>query len=181
MKTRRSGWGRALLITFAVLAVPVAGVYAWWHWKFPYGHRTCFMPCMLNSLQVYAWDHEGAFPAGTNSYRALQKLFPEYLPVADNFAGVSGNIRAARRIVSSSGTLTSNESSWVYIPGLSLNDDPALVILYERARGISGNGARSSGHAAGFLGGDIRQIPDAEWEVFLAEQAKLRARLKKSP
>jgi hypothetical protein len=173
------------VVLFLVLAsipfVIAGGIYGWWHWKFPYGHRACFMPCMLNALRLHADANGGAFPDGTNSYAALQKLFPTFMPSQQNFAGISGDIDATSRAIAYSRVLTSNESSWVYIKGLKASDGDDLMILYERTPGVSGNGAKASGHAVGFCGGHTRMIPDAEWGSFLAEQAKLRARLQPPP
>jgi hypothetical protein len=167
------------LIALVTLALFVGVIYGGFRWQFPYGHRTCFLPCMLSALRIYAHEHEHAFPDGTNAHVALQKLYPQFMTAADNLAGVTGNIAVTRVVLSTNGNLTSNESSWVYIPGLKDTDDGDLMILYERTSGVGSNGRRMpGGRVVGFINGSMRMIPDAEWERFLAEQAKLRVKVK---
>src|SRR5688572_18308612 len=84
------------LITLIGVAL-MGGVYGLFRFKYPYGTRTCFLPCLNSALQLYAHDHNGAFPDDLNPYVALQKLYPEYMPNAEGLAGISGDRKAIAR------------------------------------------------------------------------------------
>lgn len=165
-----------LLLPLAVLLL--AGWMAY-HLEFPFGARTCFLPCTTMALVLYSQDHQGWFPRNTNSYAdCLLELYPKYLSNPDLLAGISGDRKKMRDLVIGKPTsLGTNETSWVYIPGFRNDDSPPVAILWENREGLQFNGKRRSGHAVGMSDGSHRQVLRNQWQGFSQEQAKLRARI----
>lgn len=148
------------------------GVY---RWNYPFGARTCAMPCVLTALRHYANEHGHAFPFGqTSSIECLKLLYPEYVSDAKLLAGISGDRRQLQKRLANGNEIDDNCSSWVYWPGFREDDDFSLAIIWERQPGIGFNGKRSSGHCVGFADGTSRQIPTSRWIAFVAEQERLR-------
>lgn len=144
---------------------------------YPHGCRSCTLRCMHGALLAYAADNFGTFPESTNGeYAALGKLYPEYAPSGIELAGVSGNIDATVNALQNKRTLDAATTSWVYFQGFSQNDDPRIAILWESTGGLYPNGRRNffGGHAVLFLGGDITNVPAADWEIFVKQQDQLR-------
>ena len=141
---------------------------------YPYGSQPAALPILLNALRSYAMDHSNRFPdIGGDPYRSLQALYPGYIS-PDYLAGISGDHKGTKRQILGGGHLNSNISSLVYVPGLSLTNDPQTAILWERRTGVAFNGRRSPGRPVGFISGEVKQIPDTEWRIFLSNQAALR-------
>lgn len=164
------------LTTCVLLMAAVVGCWELGRRKFPYGHRTCCLPCMVGLLVSYSIEHDDNFPDGTNSYAALQKLWsPSLSGSHEVLAGISGDIDTTSARLKARQPISSNECSWVYFPGLRYDDNRELMLIYERVSGIGFNGRRTSGHAVGFIDGHHSQIPESQWESFLANQNKLRA------
>jgi hypothetical protein len=162
-------WIAILALTSGVLAV-IAGTFAY-RFMYPYGRRTCFLPCMVTSLHAYAFEHEGRFPTGEDSFEALAKLHPMYdSGRGDMLAGLTGDRDAVSFKLQLGMKLSSNECSWVYILGRN-SDSGKAVIIYERRSGVGGNGRRFPGRAVGFSDGSMEQIPDERWAQFIKDQA----------
>ncbi len=146
---------------------------------FPHGHRVCRLPCLVSALRGYAADNDDRFPTGTNSYAALAQIYPRYLKYLPHLAGISGSEEATTKGILEGTGLSEGACSWVYHPGLALDDSPELALIWERNEGLSFNGRRRRGHAVGFVDGAIRQIPLREWSTFLEKQARLRSEAEK--
>jgi len=130
---------------------------------------------MLQALRTYAASNDGSFPNGPgNPVDALRDLYPTYLPDPVPLAGLSGSKKLLREQVTRSLNISEPACSWVYWPGLDINDNAEIAILWEREPGLAFNGRREPGHAVGFIGGNCRQISDAKWQKFLSDQAALR-------
>lgn len=156
------------------------GVYGAFRFVYPFGPRTCFLPCMNNALQTYANANSGVFPDGPDSYAALRKLYPLHMPNADLLAGISGNVKATRAILQTNGLLTSNECSWVYLKGLNSSNPPKTILIYERRTGVYVNGFRKNGRAVGFVDGSASQMDEQAFQRLLVEQQRSRTE-RKSP
>jgi hypothetical protein len=144
---------------------------------FPFGIRTCALPCMLSALNMYAAEHSGYFPGGgTNYFEDLRKLYPQYCEPRI-LAGISGNIRLAQKCLSAGEPLNANTTSWVYFPGLRDSDPPDVMIIYEQASGVLQNGRRTTKgtRVAGFVNGTWKRIPESDWDQFLAVQSARRS------
>src|ERR1039457_5690522 len=65
------------------------------HWMWPYGMRTCCLPCTMDALQVYAGDHFGWFPKDgktpLESFQSLYNKTNDYIVDIGLLAGISGN------------------------------------------------------------------------------------------
>lgn len=168
---------RAVIVTITVLvclSVPL-GIYAWYRREYPFGYRTCWLPCMMMALRIYAADHDGWFPKGGQTpLQSLQLLPQTLLGNQTLLAGISGDRKETRRRVQAGLPLDESVSSWVYFPGFRDDDKPDLAIIWERQPGIAFNGRRASGHAVGFIDGHHERIPEADWPAFVEIQAALR-------
>ena len=162
-------------ILFSIVFILAGGGYLYWRWLYPYGVRTCYLPCMTMALVIYADQHEGWFPHdGTTSVESLKQLYPDAGdPVL--LAGISGDRAAVRARIAANQPLDEFVSSWVYFPGLRV-DDHAAALIWERKEGLTFNGHRAEpgSHAVGFVDGHSEQIPAGQWQSFLEEQARLR-------
>ncbi len=161
-----------LFVSVLVLAIIL---YAAYRYNYPYGSRPACLPVMLGSLNSYANANGGAFPnTGATPLEALRVLHPDYLYNPEPLAGLSGNKNLLRKQISAGSPLTEEASSWVYWPGLRADDNPDIAVIWERKSGLRFNGSRAHGREVGFVGGYMRQIPDASWDVFVRDQERLR-------
>ena len=161
----------------AVLVAMGLAAFATYEYMYPFGHRSCTLPCMHSALFAYAADHYGHFPEGDKGpYDALAKLYPEYTPSGIELAGVSGNVRDVVEALRKGTPFNKALTSWVYVPGLQKDDPHDIAILWESRSGLYSNGRRNSfgGHAVLLIGGDITNVPAANWEKFLKDQERLR-------
>lgn len=158
-------------VSLALVAISL-GVVFWWHERtYPYGHRTCALPCFMVSLQDYARDHSGWYPRTDDNKPALGLLYPGY--ASEGIAGLSHAIPSTLRALSLS-NFTTNDSSWIYFEGLRSDDPGDVAIIYEGRGGIGPNGHAADGYAVGFAGGGHAQIQSVEWAEFTNNQAVLR-------
>ncbi|TAL07526.1 MAG: hypothetical protein EPO07_00055 [Verrucomicrobia bacterium] len=161
----------------ATLALCVIALFHFKHRAWPYGVRTCCLPCMMSSLRCYAYDHEGWYPkGGRNPVDSLRILTdkPDYIGNPELLAGISGDREATKKRITLGLPIDDTVSSWVYFPGFCESDDSKLAIIWERHEGIGFNGHLSNGHAVGFADGHHEQVPQARWAQFLSEQQTLR-------
>jgi len=145
--------------------------------RFPYGKRPAAMLVMYYALRCYANDHDGTLPDSPRGpFAALTSLYPHYCPTGFELAGLSGAIERAQAALRAGSILDESTCSWAYFPGLRVNDNPSLAVLYERREGIRSGGRRSDdvGHAALLLDGTITNVPRAAWTSFLQKQESLR-------
>jgi hypothetical protein len=132
---------------------------------------------MYFALLNYASDHDGWFPnSAKGPLDALQKLYPEYAPSGIELSGISGNIDATVAALRNNTPLDQSLTSWVYMQGFRKDDDPNLAVLWELRGGLYPDGRRNSlgGHAVLLIGGDITNVPAADWESFMKQQEQLR-------
>jgi hypothetical protein len=148
------------------------------HKMFPYGNRTCCLPCTMSALRLYANDHNDWYPKdGQTPLDALQAFYysnPDALGDGSDLAGISGNIIETQRRIKLHLPIDETCSSWVYFPGFRDDDDFSLAIIWERQAGIGFNGRANSGHAVGFADGHHEQIPQERWNEFLKLQEALQ-------
>lgn len=165
---------RPLLVLVAVVAVFTAGFVAFRR-EYPFGVRTCFLPCVLSALRAYAAEHDGWYPRGADTpLQALLALYPRYTPAA-NLAGLTGDIAELTSALKRGVPIADGKSSWTYVPGFR-DDDGEVAILWETRDGVRFNGARGplGSHAVGFADGSHRQIAGGDWDEFTHQQASLR-------
>jgi hypothetical protein len=142
---------------------------------FPYGARSCFMPCMLGALNSYALANAGWFPSANGPTNPLTLLYPTHLGSDSSYlAGLSGDRARMHAQLERDGFVHTNSSSWIYVQGFRADDVPRVAILWDTASGVGPVGQRREGRAVGFNDGSMDQIPDARWEAFMAAQADAR-------
>jgi hypothetical protein len=166
-----------LLLVALLVVAGCAAVVLYRKVTFPYGHRAAVLRSMYFALLNYASEHDGRFPTSEKgNYDALQKLYPEYAPSGIELAGISGNVDAVVAALRNKAPLDQSLTSWVYMQGFTKDDDAGLAVLWESREGLYPNGKRNSfgGHAVLLIGGDITNVPAADWESFLKQQEQLR-------
>jgi hypothetical protein len=147
-----------------------------YHNTYPFGRRTCFVPCTMSALRLYADEHNGWFPDdGKSSVGSFLLLYPKYIGDPKLLAGLSGDRAEVERRLSQGRGFDETVCSWIYFRGFRADDDGKIAILMERREGVAGNGSKCPGHAVGFTYGVHRQISNPEWEQFQKEQERLRA------
>ena len=171
---------KVIFMTVASVALVCGAIYGLYRRFYPYGERTCLMPCTVSSLYMYARDHEGWFPKdGPTPLQSLQMLYPVYLQPPEDLAGISGNEKETVKRLESGQPLDGGVSSWIYFPGFRTNDGDMnrqmVAIIWERHPDIGFNGRRSRGHCVGFSDGAFAQITRGLWPTFLLQQEALRA------
>ena len=160
-------------ILFVALGVGLL-LFCFHRYYYPNGFRSGKLTTFMGALTEYAMDHGGKYPdGGITPIQSLQKLYPRYASSA--LAGMSGDEGRTEAYLRKGKQLDTNVSSWVYFPGFSTSDNPAIAIIWEREAGIFVNGSRASGHAVGFVGGGYGQVSVAEWSTFVQEQQSLRS------
>jgi len=160
----------------------VSAVVGYRVYLYPHGRRPggVSLPGVYGALLTYAQEHNGWFPdSDQGQYRALQLLYNEYCPSGRELAGVSGNPDRTADALRSGTALSSNLSSWVYVPGLRSDDPGALAILWDSKPGLYHDGRRNSfgGRAVLFASGSISNVPAMDWDRFERKQRELRLEL----
>jgi hypothetical protein len=132
----------------------------------------------MMALLDYADRHGGWFPRGEASPEAslsvLHRENPE-LVTPNLLRGKTVPEDAVRARLDSGLLLTPETCGWHYVEGLRKDDDPQLALFWDKA-GLGHNGERLSGggHFICRVGGRVEYVPGEQWEVFLAEQQRLR-------
>ncbi|MCL4181736.1 MAG: hypothetical protein KJ072_28875 [Verrucomicrobia bacterium] len=168
----------AVVVAGVVCLVAVIGLLVE-RWRYPYGRRAACLPMMTMGLTRYAAEHDGWLPkGGITPLASLQQLYPRYVEYAGHFAGLTGDIDLTRDVLVRGGTLTSNLSSWCYIPGFHEDEDPPVAVLWDRVDGLRWNAMRAArgSQAVGFSDGSQRQVSAEEWPVVLKSSLEARAR-----
>lgn len=164
-----------VLIFANVVAFATLTAIAVYRFQFPHGSRPACLPIMLQALSTYSASNQGKYPYGNgSSFAALLELYPSYLVYSEPLAGLCGDRELLKRDLAKGFGLSSNSCSWIYWPGLRSDDDPEIALIWERESGIGFNGQKMSGHAVGFIGGDMRQVPDRDWDEFVRRQEIVR-------
>jgi hypothetical protein len=169
---------KKVIIGCALFLLCASALFYWYHKVFPYGDRTCCLPCMMSALRLYAADHGDWYPkGGRTSLESLQLLYSEandYTGEVGLLAGISGNVKETERRIKAGLQIDEQVSSWTYFPGFRDDDDDKMAIIWERQGGIRFNGSSADGHAVGFADGHHKQIPQEHWGEFLKQQEALR-------
>ena len=161
----------------SIAAALLLSVFLFYRWNYPYGHRTCAVPCTVNALRIYAIQNGGWFPqSSTNGLEALARFAMESKDFRRFAAGLSGNEKLAEALIREGIPLTTEASSWVYFPSFRI-DDPRVCIIWESVEGIGSSGKKAAGHAVGYNDGSVEQIVPSDWQAFQATQARNRSQI----
>ena len=167
---------KVLLILLAIALSCALTVSFALRWLYPFGRKAALLPSMWGGLAAYATDHGGWFPySAQGSYPALAKLYYLNYCTETDLAGVSGSIDHSTAALRHQSSL-SGATSWVYFPGLRIDDPGEVAILWERSPGYYWNGKRNffGGRPVLFANGAISNIAAADWPGFLGKQEQLR-------
>ena len=171
---------RKRLITVAIvlgtIAVLVSGGTVYYKWKYPYGWSHCCIIAMMSSLEQYAVEHGGHYPAGESSPEASLSLLcrSNYMD-AYTIRGMTVPESTVRRILEGGGLLGPDSCGWQYVEGLTQADDPRIALLYcKQALGHNGQRMKDGGRQVVFVGsGGINWLSGDRWPSFLKEQNEL--------
>jgi hypothetical protein len=176
--------GRRLRLTIlfgAIFAGLAASGYGFYCYRYPYGYTHCCDKILCFSLQDYAEQHDGWFPKGEATPQAsLSLLYRLNQALVNTLCGKTVPESVVRPILESGNLLSPETCGWSYVEGLRKDDDSRLAIFWDRV-GLGHFGERLSdgGHWVGFVNGFIEYVPGDQWEQFQAEQARMRAGLKR--
>lgn len=174
-------WVKRGLIALTVVAVLAAGGVAYYHYTFPYGRSHCCDKILYMDLLSYAEKHGGWFPRGEATPEAsLSLLYREDPWIWYTLRGKTVPEEVVKERLESGQLLTPETCGWHYVEGLRKDDDYRLALFWDKV-GLGHNGQRLSGggHMVCFVGCRVEYIPGQQWEAFLAEQERLRARIKR--
>jgi hypothetical protein len=175
---RPNKFARTGVVLVFVLLLCLLATTAYQKYMYPYGRRGggISLPGIYGALVAYAGDHYGWFPrSDKGSYDALQQLYDPYCPSGKELAGVSGRIDMVVDALRAGKPLDGSLTSWVYVPGFRLGDPENIAILWESKSGLYWDGRRNNhgGHAVLLVGGQITNVPAADWDNFLKQQEQL--------
>ncbi|MCE9527366.1 MAG: hypothetical protein K8R36_15070 [Planctomycetales bacterium] len=176
-------WLKRLGILAGLCGVLWGAGLAYHKYHYPYGWSHCCDLQLGGALERYAELHDGWFPNGEKTPEASLSLLYRMDP--DLWYLLPGKT-VPESVVKSrleSGRLLSPETcGWHYVEGLHKDDDKQIAIAWDKV-GLGHNGQRlpDGGHIVLTLFGNHNYIPGKEWGQFLADQAKLRAAVKRPP
>ena len=165
-------------IVVGIITVLMMAGRIYYRSTYPYGWSHCCIIAMMISLQNYADDHDGHYPAGEASPEASLSLLcrSNYLD-HETIRGMTVPSATVYRIVDAGGLLGPDTCGWHYTEGLIRTDDPNLALLYcKQALGHNGQITKDGGRQVVFVGRGIEWITGSNWPSFLQEQKDLLAK-----
>jgi hypothetical protein len=172
-------WVAILLFATTVAALLLVGLgRAWRQHEYPYGWSHCCLKGLALSLQQYAQENSGHFPAGGSCPEASLSLLDRGHngDCAQELCGKTKSVEAARAILQQGKPLGPDTCDWHYVEGLTLADDYRLAIVWDKI-GLGHNGAKlpRGGHSVSRLDCMEEVISESEWPQFIEEQQRLMA------
>jgi len=170
-----------LLSVFGIVVVLATSAWAYYRWKFPYGHSHCCILGVMFALESYAKEHGGRYPSDEPSPEAsLSLLYRSGALDPYTLRGMTIPEETTRSILQGGGLLSPESCGWHYVDGLTQADDRGLALLWcKEPLGHDGNRTRDGGRQVVFVGGDVQWISGARWTAFLEDQKRLL--LERSP
>jgi hypothetical protein len=147
--------------------------------QYPYGRSHCCDKALYIALLQYADSHDGWFPRGQATPEAsLSLLYRQDAGLLETLRGKTIPESVVRSRLERGELLTPETCGWHYAEGLRADDDSRLALFWDKV-GLGHNGEQlpEGGHYVCFNSG-IKYIRGADWQAFLAEQAKLLGALK---
>jgi hypothetical protein len=168
---------KALLLVIAFLLVAGIGGKVW----FPFGHSHACSKGLGFALSMYAEDHDGWLPHGEGTPEASLALFAK--DDIDSALWVLGGKNIPRPLVQASltnaGAFGPDTCGWHYVEGLREDDDPEIMVAWDKVVGLGHNGERRSSlmHEVLFLDGSSRFITKKKWPQFVAAEKEKLAKM----
>jgi hypothetical protein len=168
----------ALVIVATAVFLLVGFGRAWRRYEYPYGWSHCCLKGLALSLQQYAQENNGHFPAGASCPEASLSLLDRGHngDFAEVLCGKTKSAEAARAILQRGELLGPDTCDWHYVEGLTLADDYRLAIVWDKV-GLGHNGAKlpQGGHSVSRLDCTEEMISESEWPKFIEEQQQFMA------
>jgi hypothetical protein len=183
IKPRRRGWCWKLPLILASLVVIVAvGGRAYHRYKFPYGYSHACAKGLSLALRIHAGSHDGWLPhGGTTPEASLGLLAKEDLNTALWVLPGKNLPRAAVHAALTNEAIAFGPEScgWHYVEGLREDDDPEIVVAWDKTVGLDHNGGRQMGlaHECVWLSGSTSFASTAEWEQLIGRQKEKLAKV----
>lgn len=170
------------MVGFGVfLLIAVAGIWGGYHYIFPYGYSHACSKGLGSALRIYAEEHGGWLPHGEGTPEASLGLLAMDNPIDAKWVLGGKNVRQeiVDTIVDQKGKFGPETCGWHYVEGLREDDDPGIMVAWDKVVGLWHNGDRRPGlmHEAVFLDGSNQFISKKSWPQFLVEQKEKLAKV----
>jgi len=173
---------RTLLLT-VVASLLLAGIggKGFYHYKFPYGYSHACSKGLGLTLRMYAENHDGWLPYGRETPEASLALFAH--DDIDSALWVLGGKNVPRVVVQAALTnawvFGPDTCGWHYVEGLREDDDPQLMVAWDKTVGLNHNGMRTKGleHEVVFLDGSAQYASSTKWRQLVADEKEKIAKV----
>jgi hypothetical protein len=178
---KKSKFKKVFLIFTFVLILAIAGVVVWSRYNFPYGASHACSKVLGMELVGYAGDNDHWFPHGETSPEASLGLL--YTNNMDRASWMLGGKIFQHKVVEAQlkqyGKISPATCGWQYIEGLRDDDDPQIMIAWDKPVGLSHNGERTPGsmHEIILIDGMSEFISTNSWKEFISDQKQRLAKL----
>jgi len=170
-----------LLGAFVAIAILVSYAVVWSRLNYPYGATHACSKGLAMELRGYAEDDGHWFPHGASTPEAsFGLLYTNDLERATHMlAGKTIPQKVVRARLRQFGTISPDTCGWHYVEGLRDDDDPQIIVAWDKAIGLSHNGQRKDGlmHEVIRVDGLDELIGKERWPEFIADQKKRLAQL----
>jgi hypothetical protein len=171
-------WLKVLLAVMGAIGVLIACGAAWYRHTCPYGWSHCCSGQIDLALRMYADDNGGWLPHGQATPEAsLSLLAKDNLYLSDIFRGKTLPLQVVEEALKRDGVLGPNSCGWHYIEGLNEEDNPEIVVGWDKVEGLGHNGDYHAGlaHEVLSLYGRQSYIGKQERPAFVERQKRLIA------
>jgi hypothetical protein len=169
----------AFVLIFLAGGAALAG-WGWYRYTFPYGWSHACSKALGMTLHLYAEDHYGWLPNGQSTPEASLGLLAKHDVTTAYFLG-GKNVPSAVVLtaLTNNGTLSPGTCGWHYVEGLRMDDDPQIMVAWDKVVGLWHNGDRRRGlmHEVVFLDDSMSFIAKTNWPAFVAEQKQMLAKV----
>ena len=176
---RRRSKGRQNLALGSIFAALILIFGIWWIYFRLERHKHCILGAMI--LLEYAERNGGRFPQSERgSADAILKLatIDDINNWAHAFVGVDDDGSKLIKALETKEDLIENESTRIYVQGLSSKSNPGIAILFDRFAVKGGDHFRALPgqqllREAYFIDGSHKMIKNQDWEQFTTDQRAL--------
>jgi hypothetical protein len=170
-------WKKWMVWCLGAMVVMVLSVAGYFWYMYPEGYHPACGRALRGSLEIYAGDHDGKYPAGEATPEAsLSLLYPDYCD-AYILAGKTKSAKEAERILKAGGKLGPETCDWHYVEGLTQKEyyDMDMALFWDKSN-LNHQGRRMlDGSHEVYRQGTFSPdyVPGSKWAEFLAEQKRL--------
>lgn len=140
-----------------------------------FGHAHCWK-IADGYLAQYAQEHGGRFPFHTNGYGDAVMLIPEVW--LGCFSGPGYDTKAWEQALRTGGHIPEDQCGRVYVQGLSVTNDPEIVLLFDKIPTAGDHRHFFSRIGAPLVReivkiGGVEIVPETEWPALAKRQIEL--------